>query len=442
MQINGIIFEIAMKIVEKAWGSEQWIANNSKYCGKILNLKQGFRCSKHLHKEKDETFYLLEGKVALELGNKTILLKPGDSAHVLQNTLHSFAGLEDSRIIEFSTTHSDADSYRKTKSGAIPLNQIFAEMKQKKILVVGDVMLDEFVIGNVERMSPEAPVPVINVKEIKHTLGGAANTANNISALGARAVVAGIIGNDAEGKLLRKLIANAKIDSSCLFAAKRKTTKKSRLLAGAQQIARIDSEATEKISRPEEAKLIKSIKNKFKGIDAVIVCDYNKGVITKNVADFLSGICKKNGKPLLVDSKNFMSLKVRGAFLLKPNEKELANETAMKTGSEKSFENAARKFYSALKPEFLVVTRGAKGISVFDGKKFSSMGTRAEKIVDITGAGDTVIAALALGAACGLEVFAAVELANYAAGIVIKKPGTSVASPEKLNNFFMEGNCR
>lgn len=442
MQINGIIFEIAMKIVEKAWGSEQWIANNSKYCGKILNLKQGFRCSKHLHKEKDETFYLLEGKVALELGNKTILLKPGDSAHVLQNTLHSFAGLEDSRIIEFSTTHSDSDSYRKTRSGAIPLNPLLAEMGRKKILVVGDVMLDEFVIGNVERMSPEAPVPVINVKETKHALGGAANTANNISALGARAVVAGMIGNDAEGKLLRRLLANAGIDSSGLIVAERKTTKKSRLLAGAQQIARIDSEETGGIGGAEEKKLINLINKKIAGIDAVVVCDYSKGVVTKNVADFLSGICKRHGKPLLVDSKNFMSLKFGGAFVLKPNEKELANETAMKIDSERAFENAARKFYSALKPEFLIVTRGAKGISVFDGKKFSSMGTRAEKIVDITGAGDTVIAALALGAACGLDVFSAVELANYAAGIVIKKPGTSVASPEELNNFFMEGNCR
>ena len=111
-------------------------------------------------------------------------------------------------------------------SGAIPLNPIFAEIRQKKILVVGDVMLDEFVLGNVERMSPEAPVPVINVKEIRHALGGAANTANNISALGAKAIVAGIIGNDAEGKMLRKLIANAKIDSSCLLATSRKTTKK------------------------------------------------------------------------------------------------------------------------------------------------------------------------------------------------------------------------
>src|SRR3989338_1615243 len=442
MQINGIIFGNAMKLVEKAWGSEQWFANSSKYCGKILNLKQGFRCSKHMHKEKDETFYLLEGKVALELGDRTILLKPGGSAHVPQNVLHSFAGLEDSRIIEFSTTHSDADSYRKTKSGPIPLNPFLHAIKQKKILVVGDVMLDEFVIGNVERMSPEAPVPVINVKETRHALGGAANTANNISALGAKAIVAGIIGNDAEGKMLRRLLADAKIDASCLLAANRKTTKKSRLLAGAQQIARIDSEETGRIGGAEEKKLINLINKKIAGIDAIIVCDYNKGVVTKNVADFLSGICKKYGKPLLVDSKNFIALKFRGAFLLKPNEKELANETAMKIGSEKSFENAARKFYHALKPAFLIVTRGAKGISVFDGKKFSSMGTSAEKIVDITGAGDTVIAALALGAACGLDVFAAAELANYAAGIVIKKPGTSVVIPEELNNFFMEGNCK
>lgn len=433
---------MGIKTVDKAWGSEQWIANNKKYCGKILNLKQGFKCSRHLHKEKDETFYLLEGKVALELGNKTILLRPGDSAHVQQNTLHSFAGLEGSRIIEFSTTHSDSDSYRKTKSGTIPLNPIFAEMRQKKILVVGDVMLDEFVLGNVERMSPEAPVPVINVRETKHALGGAANTANNISALGAKAVVAGIIGNDVEGKILRKLLADAKIDASCLLAANRKTTKKSRLLAGTQQIARIDSEQTEKIGKFEEGKLIKLIKNKFDSVDAVVVCDYNKGIITKNVADALSALCKKQNKPLLVDSKNFMQLKFKNAFVLKPNEKELANETGMKINSEKSFENAARKFYSALKPEFLIVTRGAKGISVFDGKKFSNMKTRAERIVDITGAGDTVIAALALGVACNLDIQQVVEMGNYAAGIVIKKPGTSVVVPEELNNFFMEGTCK
>ncbi len=433
---------MGIKVVEKAWGSEQWIANNKKYCGKILNLKQGFKCSRHLHKEKDETFYLLEGKVALELGNKTILLKPGDSAHVQQNTLHSFAGLEDSRIIEFSTTHLDADSYRKTKSGAIPLNPFFAEMRQKKILVVGDLMLDEFVIGNVERMSPEAPVPVINVRETRHALGGAANTANNISALGAKAIVAGIAGSDAEGKILRKLLADAKIDASCLLAANRKTTKKSRLLAGTQQIARIDSEQTEKISTAEQKKLIALLRKKINDADAVVVCDYNKGVITKDVADALSALCKKQNKPLLVDSKNFMSLKFRDAFVLKPNEKELANETGMKINSEKSFENAARKFYSALRPEFLIVTRGAKGISVFDGKKFSSMKTRAERIVDITGAGDTVIAALALAAASNMDVHDAVALANYAAGIAIKKPGTATATPEELNNFFMEGACK
>ncbi len=442
MGFNGIIFGMGMKHIKKVWGSEQWIANSSKYCGKILNLNQGFRCSKHMHKEKDETFYLLEGKVALELGNRTILLKPGNSVHVPQNALHSFSGLENSRIIEFSTTHSDADSYRKTKSGAIPLSPFLRAIKQKKILVVGDIMLDEFVLGNVERMSPEAPVPVINVREVKHALGGAANTANNISALGAKAVVAGIIGNDAEGEILQKLIANAKIDFSCVVKIKRKTTKKSRLLAGTQQIARIDSEQTEKINGLEEGKLIRAIKNKFDGIDAVVVCDYNKGVITKNIADFLSGLCKKQNKPMLVDSKNFMSLKFRNAFVLKPNEKELANETAMKIDSEKSFENAARKFYSALRPEFLIVTRGAKGISVFDGKEFSNIKTRAEKIVDITGAGDAVIATIALAIASGMGIMHAAELSNYAAGIVIKKPGTSVATPEELNNFFMEGACK
>lgn len=430
-----------MKHVKKEWGSELWIANN-EYCGKILNLKQGFQCSKHLHKEKDETFYLLEGRLLLEVGEKAILMKPGMAVHVQRNVLHRFSGLEESRIIEFSTRHSDSDSYRETKSGAIPLNPVFESFKQKKILIAGDVMLDEFISGSVERLSPEAPVPVLGVREIKHAPGGAANTANNIAALGAKAVIAGVVGNDTEGKLLRKLLGEAKVDAKGLVPANRKTTKKSRLLAGMQQIARIDSEETAKIGKREEEKLIAFMKKEIKGADAVVVCDYNKGMITRRIAGFLSGACKKHSKPLLVDSKNFIGLGFKNAFLLKPNEKELANETAVKIDSEAAFNAACRKFHSALKPEFLVVTRGAKGISVFDGKKFSSIKTRVENVFDVTGAGDTVIAVLALGIACNMDIRQAVEMGNFAAGIVIKKLGTSVATPEELNNFFTEGFCR
>ena len=200
-----------IKKVEKEWGSEEWIVNRD-YCGKILNINKGFRCSIHHHKIKDETFYVLEGQVLFELDGKTEILNPGDTAVIKPGEKHRFTGMENSKIIEFSTHHEEEDSYRDVPSGKLNFNNLFDKFKEMKIVVVGDVMLDIFIEGNVNRINPEAPVPVVDITNKYYALGGAANVASNIVSLGAQVSVFGFIGEDADGKIIQNILGQKNIE--------------------------------------------------------------------------------------------------------------------------------------------------------------------------------------------------------------------------------------
>lgn len=236
--------------VLKEWGEEQWIVNK-EYCGKKLILKKNRRCSMHSHKKKDEVFYLQNGKVLLEMDGKNYTLLPGDFIHVLPNSPHRFTGLLDSEIIEFSTTHDEEDSYRTEFSGhSDPVrftrqSTFIKSWKDFTILVVGDVMLDRYVSGRIDRVSQEAPVPVVHAVHEQDIPGGAANVAANMTALGANSILIGAIGNDTDGKCLAALLSKAKITTSLITDPTRPTVVKERVTSlSGQQIVRIDREMT------------------------------------------------------------------------------------------------------------------------------------------------------------------------------------------------------
>ncbi len=303
----------------------------------------------------------------------------------------------------------------------------------KKILVVGDVMLDEYIEGEVERISPEAPIPVVNGSRKEFRLGGAANTAENVSALGGNVFLLGAVGKDELGKKLKELIAKKGISTEGLLGEeKRITTHKTRVIARSQQVLRIDFESTHSIGSSLEETASGYIREKLPEIDAVIVSDYGKGFVSKNIVKGLMQESERQGKPVAADSRDFFGLDFRGAAVLKQNKKELQKETGIRLIGEKDFEKAAEIFMEKLSPKGLLVTLGKDGMVLFKGSTAVRIASRAEEVFDVSGAGDTVSAVLGLGLAAGADLSDSAHIANAAAGIVVGKLGTSSVRKEEL----------
>lgn len=422
-----------MKKVKKVWGEEHWIVNND-YCGKKLVLKKNYRCSMHHHKKKDEVFYVVKGKVLLEADGKKFVMKQGDSFRVKPGCRHRFTGLEDSEIIEFSTHHDDKDSYRDEMSGKVEsafecrIEKILDEFFKKKVLVVGDVMLDTYVNGDVKRISPEAPVQVVNVKEEGYVPGGAANVCNNLSVLGASTAVSGVLGKDDAASALKVSFKDNKMKDLSVVDNKRNTTEKVRVIGRNQQLLRIDYETDEKIGSDTEKKLVGKIKKAVKSYDAVVVSDYAKGVITKKVLSVL-----KSAKiPVIVDPKPKNASLYKGLYLVKPNLKEASEITGIDIRNEKDIKKAGKELVKKLGSNVLL-TCGGKGMFIFDKRgPVEHLPTEAKEVYDVTGAGDTVGAVLALSLASGATLKEASFIANKAAGVVVGKMGTSTLSVDEL----------
>tara|TARA_Y100000034_G_C6898257_1_gene414635 strand:+ start:145 stop:1881 length:1737 start_codon:yes stop_codon:yes gene_type:complete len=415
-----------IKKVDKVWGSEEWIVNRD-YCGKILNLNKGFRCSIHHHKEKDETFYVLEGQVLLEVDGEKKVLNVGDKYLIEPGQKHRFTGIENSKILEFSTHHEDSDSYRDEPSGKMEFDHVIDKFSEKKILVIGDVMLDSYLQGNVSRVSPEAPIPVINVTDKKYKVGGAVNVASNVVSLGGSASIFGFVGEDREGQILRAMVEKEGID--CNFDLCGKTTVKTRVIGNNQQIARLDEENTEEkeFSSSMRSKLL----DKAEEADAIIVSDYAKGTLTEDLFTLLQNYKSK----IIVDPKPKNKSLYRDVFLITPNEKELFEMTNLT-----EFNECGRSLSKELSSHVLA-TRGAKGMTVFSDS-FMEIPTYAKEIYDVVGAGDTVVATLALSISSGASLEESAIIANHAAGITVSKRGNHSVSQNELRNSISQSEER
>ena len=305
-----------------------------------------------------------------------------------------------------------------------------------KILVVGDLMLDHYVWGKVERISPEAPVPVLEASREEYRLGGAANVALNLKSLGASVDCVGICGKDFAGERLCAMLAEQGIGMGQIVTdSRRKTTLKTRMASGTQQIIRIDYEDSSDLDPDQEETVYQAVVAALEGVDALILEDYNKGLLTQGLIGRIIRLCRDRGLPVAVDPKrrNFMAYK--DVSILKPNYSELCSVMNLGQPTEEDYRKAAVELLGKLEPRYLVVTRGARGLEIYSretGDQALRIPTFAREVFDVTGAGDTVIACLSLALAAGAEIGDAAILANHAAGVVCGKVGTAKASPSEI----------
>ncbi|MEC9205718.1 MAG: D-glycero-beta-D-manno-heptose-7-phosphate kinase [Pseudomonadota bacterium] len=303
-------------------------------------------------------------------------------------------------------------------------------IKRKNILVIGDVMLDKYWSGNVERISPEAPVPVINITSSVNKPGGAANVAMNLAALGMNVTLSGITGNDDANDQISHMLKKYGIDFQVIIDPKIRTTTKLRITGKNQQLMRIDHEDRDKTKLHKKLldKIIKTIKN----YDAIIISDYDKGVVKPIIVDILKYSSKFNVKTF-IDPKGDNFDCYKNAFLLKPNQKEFDDIVGLsKTKSD--FYNKAEKLRKKLKLTALLVTRGKKGMTLFQKSSATSYKAQEQDVFDVTGAGDTVISVLAASIASGKGLVAAVKLSNVAAGLSVQKLGATSVTQEELSD--------
>ncbi|PLX74818.1 MAG: bifunctional heptose 7-phosphate kinase/heptose 1-phosphate adenyltransferase [Desulfuromonas sp.] len=314
------------------------------------------------------------------------------------------------------------------------LNSFIEKLPKLRTLVVGDLMLDEYLWGSVERISPEAPVQVVDLKRSDLRLGGAGNVVNNLRALGCQVQVASVIGADENADLLRNRLAFRELnDQGVLTENNRLTSRKTRILANNQQIVRVDSESRESISNASAKRLIDFIKKMSKEVDLILISDYQKGVLTDDVLVETIQLGRKNGIPVIVDPKGEDFSKYRGATLLTPNRKELKIASGSGLDTEDEVRRIGQSLVGELQLEYLALTRSEEGISVFSkDAAVVHLPAEAREVYDVTGAGDTVMAILGVGLALGLSIADSAWMANIAAGIVVGKVGASTVTPDEI----------
>ena len=307
----------------------------------------------------------------------------------------------------------------------------------KRVLVVGDVMLDEYVFGNVQRISPEAPVPVVEFVRENFLPGGAANVARNIAALGGECVLCGVVGEDAAAKRLSGALKKFRVDiSGLLHDAGRHTTHKTRILAHSQQMVRLDREHKHELSKQILSRFKAFLSKKIKSADAVCFSDYGKGMAQAELIDFIVSLCQKNGKILTCDPKPKNIHKFRGVTLVAPNEKEAYESAAKPHEGQRDFQKIGKRLSGRLQCKCVIITRGEKGMAVFvDGKLREEIPALATDVYDVTGAGDTVMGTLTLSLAAGADFLTAVRLSNAAAAISVRHVGAYAPSAKELLDF-------
>jgi D-beta-D-heptose 7-phosphate kinase/D-beta-D-heptose 1-phosphate adenosyltransferase len=325
------------------------------------------------------------------------------------------------------------------------VRQWLQQASRARLLVVGDLMLDQFVWGNVNRISPEAPVPVLEFVRESFMPGGAANVARNLTALGARALVLGVVGHDAAGRQLKELLDAEGVDTTHLLALKdRHTSIKTRMIAHQQQVVRLDRETRGEISPAATRRLMQALPRLVEQVDAVIVGDYGKGVVTQPLLDELKRLCRERGRWLSMDPKPIHRLDLSRMSLLTPNRKEAFELAGVSDGArglapmqDTLLLQTAADLMQRLQPALLLVTLGDQGMLLCRrGQPPLHIPTVAREVFDVSGAGDTVIASFTLAIALGASPVEAAIFSNHAAGVVVGKVGTAAVTPEELLASF------
>lgn len=310
--------------------------------------------------------------------------------------------------------------------------------KHLRALVIGDLMIDEYLWGNVDRISPEAPVPVVAVETESQTLGGAGNVINNLVAMGADVSAIGTAGTGKAGQMIFDRLEELGVETSGIISEPdRPTTRKTRVIASNQQVLRIDKEIRRKISTPTLEKLVKIIASRISDVDLIIISDYDKGLVTRELVARTVELAQRQKVLTLADPKSLDFSKYSGVSVLTPNKKEAGLAANMDIVTAQDLEAAAGKIMAQASLERLLITCGKDGMVLFEtGKASRTIASKARQVFDVSGAGDTVISLLGLGLAGGAGFYAAAGAANAAAGIVVAKLGTATASIDELKQVL------
>jgi len=307
--------------------------------------------------------------------------------------------------------------------------------KSPRLLVIGDLMIDHYLWGSCERISPEAPVQVVNVKSESTVLGGAGNVINNLNALGAQVDVISVVGGCEISDELKVLLTDIGVNTQYLITQKdRITSKKSRIIASHQQVVRYDRESTDEISSESQKSILDSFESIIYNYDGVLLSDYGKGVLTKELTNSLISIANVNGKKVLADPKGLDYSKYKGAYLLTPNKKEASEATKIDIKDDASLSQAIIQLKTQCNLDVSLITLSEQGVAIYDDK-LRTHPTVAREVFDVTGAGDTVLASLGFALACGYEIDDAVEFANLAAGVVVGKIGSATATLNEIIEY-------
>ncbi|RLB94247.1 MAG: D-glycero-beta-D-manno-heptose-7-phosphate kinase, partial [Deltaproteobacteria bacterium] len=303
-----------------------------------------------------------------------------------------------------------------------------------RILVIGDLMIDEYLWGKVDRISPEAPVQVVSVLRESTTLGGAGNVVNNLRALGASVAVAGVIGAGSNAHFLLKAFRELGVDTAGLIQdPERPTTKKTRIIAGHQQVLRIDRETRHDISEENANTLTEFVGDHISDFDVLLLSDYSKGLLSARLLQQVIGLARKNNKIVIADPKGLNFKKYAGVTMITPNKKEASLAAGIEIVDDRSLMAAGQKLLADIGVENVLITCGKEGMVLFEhGQKPYQITAQAREVFDVSGAGDTVLAVLGLSLAAGASFREAASLANVAAGIVVGKVGTATVSMDEL----------
>lgn len=322
----------------------------------------------------------------------------------------------------------------KTSTEKIDVDGMLSCFRKITVLVVGDIILDEFVWGKVDRISPEAPVPVVKVERETQLLGGAANVVNNIRSLGGQVFLSGLIGKDGRGKRVLSLLKEWGVPAGgILIDPRRPTTVKTRIVAHSQQVVRFDREDQASPSKECGKKLLSSVRDMIPRADTIVIADYGKGVVTEEIVQSVTRDAKRQRKVVLLDPKISRFHLYRDVTVVAPNTQEASLAAGIEIVDDKSLREVGKRLLDRFNCEVVLVTRGEHGMALFERKReMIKIPTKAREVFDVTGAGDTVIGVMALVLGAGGSFGEAAEVANYAAGIVVGKFGTATVTPEEL----------
>ena len=319
--------------------------------------------------------------------------------------------------------------------------EILGNFKKGTVLVIGDLVMDHFIWGKVRRISPEAPVPVVEINSESLMLGGAANVVNNIHSLGGRVLVCGVIGKDDAGKKLVHELKQKGIPSDgVIVEGDRPTSVKTRIIAHSQQVVRFDREKRDKIHLDAMKAIIDHTKKKIGSVDAIVISDYAKGVISEELVEEVINIARKNNKPVAVDPKVSHFDFYKNVSIITPNNDEASQASGIDIEDDASLLRAGEVLLNKLGSDAILITRGEHGMSLFENNGgITHIPTVAKEVYDVSGAGDTVIGTVALAIASGASFKEAAVISNFAAGIVVGKVGTATVTPEELKKAVENG---